>query len=94
MSKNQVKMDPQIVEAEESFLIDFQFLVQDLIDAMKISRSDLAKRAGLTKGRLSQILSAEANPTVKTFARLFLGAQCESDASSGFSGVRNSDLLT
>jgi len=71
MSKNQVKMDPQIVKAEENFLIDFQFMVQDLIDAKKISRSDLAKRAGLTKGRLSQILSAEANPTVKTFARLF-----------------------
>jgi transcriptional regulator with XRE-family HTH domain len=71
MRKNETEIDPQIVEAEENFLIDFQFLVQDLIDAKMISRSELAKRAGLTKGRLSQILSAEANPTVKTFARLF-----------------------
>jgi len=71
MATNEARIDHQIVEAEENFLIDFQFLVQDLIDARKISRSELAKRAGITKGHLSQILSADANPTVRTFARLF-----------------------
>lgn len=61
----------EMVEVEENFLIDFQFLVQDLIVAKGITRSELAKRAGISKARLSQILSAEANPTIKTFARLF-----------------------
>lgn len=67
---------PGVIEAEENFLIDCQFLVQDLINRNGISRTELAKRAGISKARLSQIMSAEANPSVKTFARLFhaLGA--------------------
>jgi transcriptional regulator with XRE-family HTH domain len=59
------------VEAEEDMLIDFQFLVQDVLNSKGVSKTELAKRAGISKARLSQILSAEANPSVKTFARLF-----------------------
>jgi transcriptional regulator with XRE-family HTH domain len=67
------------VEAEEDLLIDFQFLVQDVLNSKGISKTELAKRSGLSKARLSQILSAEANPSVKTFARLFnaLGVRVE-----------------
>jgi transcriptional regulator with XRE-family HTH domain len=72
MKRNEAALDPQITEAEENSLIDWQFLVLDLINAKGVSRSELAKRAGISRARLSQILSAEANPTVKTFARLFL----------------------
>jgi len=71
MKMGKKKIREQMTEAEENFLIDFQFLIQDLIVEKGISRSELAKRAGVSKARLSQILSAEANPTVKTFARLF-----------------------
>lgn len=62
--------DVGIIEAEENLLIDLQFLIQELLNEKGISRSDLAKRTGISKARLSQILSSEANPTVKTFARL------------------------
>ena len=67
------------VEAEEDLLIDFQFLVQDVLNSKGVSKSELAKRTGISKARLSQILSAEANPSVKTFARLFhaLGVKVE-----------------
>jgi transcriptional regulator with XRE-family HTH domain len=71
MERDDDILDPLITEAEENFLIDCQFLVQDLINLNGISRTELAKRAGISKARLSQILSAEANPTAKTFARLF-----------------------
>ncbi len=71
MTRNKIELDPKIVEAEEDFLIDFQFLVQDLINSRRISRTELARKASISKARLSQILSAEANPTVRTFARLF-----------------------
>jgi transcriptional regulator with XRE-family HTH domain len=69
-------MGAGVIEAEENFLIDCQFLIQDLLNRTGISRTELARRAGISKSRLSQILSAEANPSVKTFARLFhaLGA--------------------
>lgn len=63
--------DPQIIEAEESLLIDFHFLIQEMLTSKNISRSDLAARAGISKARLSQILSNEANPTIKSMARLF-----------------------
>jgi transcriptional regulator with XRE-family HTH domain len=67
------------VEAEEDLLIDFQFLVQDVLNSKGVSKTELAKRSGISKARLSQILSAEANPSVKTFARLFhaLGVRVE-----------------
>lgn len=39
--------------------------------AKGISQSVLADLAGISKARLSQILSDEANPTLKTFAGLF-----------------------
>lgn len=79
-----------MVEAEENFLIDFQLLVQDLLNKKGLSRSDLAKAAGLSKARLSQILRADANPTMKTCARLLsaLGEKASVGISEK-SGVRN-----
>ena len=65
------------VEAEENFLIDIQFLLQQALTDKGVTRSDLAKKLGVSKARLSQIFAAEANPTVKSVARLFhaLGAE-------------------
>lgn len=69
--KNRDKhVDPTAIEAEENLLIDYQFLLQELMSAKGISRNELADAVGITKARLSQILGSEANPTVKTMARL------------------------
>ncbi len=65
------KFDPAIVEAEENLLIDFQFLLQEVLTQKGMSLSELAEKAGVSKSRISQVLSPEANPTAKTFARLF-----------------------
>jgi transcriptional regulator with XRE-family HTH domain len=65
------KFDPAITEAEENLLIDYQFLLQEVLTQKGVTISQLAEKAGLSKGRISQIMGAEANPTVKTFARLF-----------------------
>jgi DNA-binding phage protein len=69
--KSEVTFDREIVKAEENLLIDFQFLLQGLLDKHNMSRADLARKTGLSKARLSQIFSSEANPTVKTLARVF-----------------------
>jgi transcriptional regulator with XRE-family HTH domain len=66
-----VKFDPAIIEAEENLLIDFQFLLQEVVTQKGVSLSELAEKAGVSKSRISQVLSPEANPTAKTFARLF-----------------------
>jgi transcriptional regulator with XRE-family HTH domain len=65
------KFDPAIIEAEENLLIDFQFLLQEVVTQKGVSLSELAEKAGVSKSRISQVLSPEANPTAKTFARLF-----------------------
>lgn len=67
----EIPFDPKVVEAEENLLIDYQFLLQERMSQKRISQSALADRAGISKARLSQILSDGANPTVKTFADLF-----------------------
>jgi transcriptional regulator with XRE-family HTH domain len=64
-------INPRIIEAEENLLIDFHMLLQEMMVEQGISRSQLAERAGVSKARLSQILSVEANPTIKSMARLF-----------------------
>jgi transcriptional regulator with XRE-family HTH domain len=71
MAKNEVPFDPKIIEAEENLLIDYQFLLQERMSQKGISNTELAERARISKARLSQILSDDANPTVKTFAGLF-----------------------
>jgi transcriptional regulator with XRE-family HTH domain len=65
------KLDPAIIEAEENFLIDVQFLLQEVMTRNGVTLSQLAERAGVSKSRISQVMSPDANPTAKTFARLF-----------------------
>ena len=68
------KHDPAVIEAEENLLIDFQFLLQEALTENGISLGELAKRAGLSKGRISQLMGPDANPTIKNMARLFHSA--------------------
>ncbi|MGY3387785.1 DNA-binding phage protein [Bradyrhizobium sp. USDA 3311] len=70
MAKIQKKFERRAIEAEEDLLIDCQFLLQELIVKKGVSRGQLAERAGISKARLSQLLSADANPTLKTMASL------------------------
>ena len=74
--ETKVSFDIAAIEAEENFLIDMQFLLQKVLTDKGLTRSELAKKLGISKARLSQIFAAEANPTVRSFARYFhaLGA--------------------
>lgn len=71
MTTNDIAFDAEIIQAEENFLIDIQFLIQELIDKKGMSRSDLAVKAKISKARLSQLLGSEANPTVKSIVGIF-----------------------
>ncbi len=68
MAKADVRRNRGVIEAEEDFLIDVQFLIQDLINRKRVSRTELAEMIGISKARLSQLMGSEANPTLKTFA--------------------------
>jgi transcriptional regulator with XRE-family HTH domain len=65
-----IPFDASRVEAEENLLIDYQFLIQELMVAKGISRAQLSALTGLSAARLSQIMSPKANPTVKTIAKI------------------------
>lgn len=69
MVKAQKELTRDQIFAEEDALIDFQFA---LIDAMKergMTKAELAEAMGVSRARVSQLLSPEANPTLKLVAR-------------------------
>ena len=43
------KFDPAIIEAEENLLIDYQFLLQELMKQKSVTPTQLAEMAGLSK---------------------------------------------
>ncbi|MDM9627095.1 helix-turn-helix transcriptional regulator [Rhizobium sp. S152] len=72
MAKDINELTREQVYAEEDALIDFQFA---LIDAMKerdMNKAALAAALGVTRARVSQLFSPEANPTIKLAARALL----------------------
>lgn len=63
-------VDAKMIAAEENLVIDVQFLIQDVMNETVMTRAELAKRTGLSKARLTQIMRPEANLTLRTVARL------------------------
>lgn len=57
------------IEIEENGLMDFQFAILDVMKAKGISQAKFAEMLGVSRARVSQLLSAEANPTLKLVAR-------------------------
>jgi transcriptional regulator with XRE-family HTH domain len=55
-------------EAEQDAVMDAQFLIQDLLDERKLNRREAARLLGVSPARLSQLMRADANPTIRTLA--------------------------
>lgn len=70
---------------EEGFVVDVQSFLQELMDARRMSRADLARAMGVSRGRITQIFSDECkNLTVRLLARAVhaLGDEPEIDSST------------
>lgn len=50
------------------YSMDFVFAVEDRLEALGMSRSELAKKLGCKKSQVTRVLSGEANITLKTIA--------------------------
>lgn len=64
--------------AEDDLITDVQFVIHNLLEKKGVSRSELARRMGISEARVSQIFKDEpSNLTLKTIARIFcaLGEQ-------------------
>jgi transcriptional regulator with XRE-family HTH domain len=56
--------------AEERALAKVALRLSDLLEQRQLSQRDLARKLGVSEGRVSQILSADANLTIRTLARI------------------------
>jgi len=69
MTKHLRELTPEDVIVAEKALMNFQFAVIDAMREKKISQTELADMLGISKARISQMLSSEANPTLKVVGR-------------------------
>ena len=60
--------EEEIIAGEDA-LMNFQFAVLDAMQEKSITKAELAKMLGVSRARVSQMLSSEANPTIKLVGR-------------------------
>jgi transcriptional regulator with XRE-family HTH domain len=69
MIENLSITNPGVV-VEEGFVVEVQSFLQELMDEKNVSRSELARRMGVSRGRITQIFSDECtNLTIRLLAR-------------------------
>jgi len=56
---------------EEGAILEVTELICELMEKMGVSRSELARRLGKTKGYVTQLLNGETNMTLRTIAGVF-----------------------
>lgn len=79
--------DERLILAEESAMAHVALVVSELLNSRNVSQRQLAEMLGLTEARVSQILDAESNLTIKTMARIgcVLGHRFEVEFAPEFS---------
>lgn len=68
--------DEELDFAEEEAVAQAAIVIAQCLERCGMSQRELAQRLGISEGRISQILSAESNPTVKTLARVGRALGC------------------
>jgi transcriptional regulator with XRE-family HTH domain len=62
--------DEELKFAEETAMAQIALAVADLLANTNTSQREFAERVGVSQARISQILCADSNPTVRTMARI------------------------
>ncbi|MBN1654243.1 MAG: helix-turn-helix transcriptional regulator [Deltaproteobacteria bacterium] len=62
--------DEELDFAEEMAMAQTALFLAALLEETGISQRELAERIGVSESRISQILDADSNPTVRTMARI------------------------
>jgi transcriptional regulator with XRE-family HTH domain len=66
---------------QERAIYEVTALLESEMVRLGVSRSDLAKRLGKTKGWVTQLLDGDANKTIRTIADAFAVLGCEFNSS-------------
>ena len=69
-SLNHFSGESRALFAEERALAKVALRLSDLLESKQLSQRALAQKLGVSEGRISQILSADANLTIRTLARI------------------------
>ena len=70
MSRTMNAEEIKMLEAEEHLIFDMQLMVHEAAARHGLTYSQVAERAGISKARMSQIMGSNANPTVRTIAKI------------------------
>lgn len=69
--------ETRLARAEEYALATVAFVVTDALELSGMSQRKLAEQLGVTEARISQIINATGNPTIKSLARLAEALECK-----------------
>lgn len=73
--------DRKLLQREE-LVLEFTELFAELMDDENVTNSALAKRLGVTRGRVTQILSGDINLTLKTISDVLFALGFEAKVSA------------
>jgi len=80
MMKKSVRVrhdEGRFAQAEQYALATVAFVLADAMESSGLTQRQLADRLGITEGRISQILHANGNPTVRSLARIADALNCK-----------------
>jgi transcriptional regulator with XRE-family HTH domain len=70
VNMNSSNRQRDLIRSEEDALMAFQFAVIDALNSKGLNQSDLSELLSVSKARISQILSNNANPSIKMVGRI------------------------
>jgi transcriptional regulator with XRE-family HTH domain len=71
MTSSAKDRDDEQALAVESFIVDAQFRIHQLLKEAGVSQSQLAEKLGLSKARVSAMFGPKPNLTLETMGRIF-----------------------
>lgn len=69
MTKLNRELTAEEIRVEENALMDFQFAIIDALNERNMTQAQFAEVLGVSRARVSQMLSSTANPTLKLVGR-------------------------
>jgi transcriptional regulator with XRE-family HTH domain len=82
--KDQNRTERTVSSVEEGFVVDVQSFLQELMGVRGMTRADLARAMGVSRGRVTQIFSDECtNLTIRLLARAVHALGDEPEIDSG-----------
>jgi transcriptional regulator with XRE-family HTH domain len=76
--------DPEYLRLhqQEKLILDVTVLISEAMESRCLTRADLARRLGVTRGYVTQILKGDANLTLRSVADVMTSLDCQLEVSA------------